>query len=164
MENNFEDFGTVFPLPSGIFYIGWVQSTANELNVGLDKNNNHGDKLYYNIGSGWNQSIINGSLMLHPVFGSCPSLYIGINERSIQEKNSLGVYPNPVKDKLFIKVDKPYDAALFIYDITGKMILAKNQNTSESIDISGVSEGIYFIRIEDSVLHTFVNKKIVVIK
>jgi Secretion system C-terminal sorting domain len=157
------DLDTLLNLPAGNFFIGWVQSTANELNIGLDKNNNNGDKLYYNIGSGWLQSIISGSLMLHPVFSSCPSLNIGLKENK-KQKASLEVYPNPANDKLFFRSESPFVAQVSIIDLTGKTVLAAKQSIAFGLDISELNQGIYFVRIEHSDLHTFDTKKIVVIK
>lgn len=163
--NGFIKFDLENPVPlSGTFYVGWVQSTANELNVGLDKNNNNGDKLYFNIGGGWNQSIISGSLMLHPVFKSCPYLYIGIPEKIKTEVGGINLYPNPANDRLFISTANPFDAAIQLRDLSGKIVLALSQNTSQGIDISEINGGVYFVSIENKMLHTFVNKKIVVIK
>jgi hypothetical protein len=163
--NGFLKFDLDYPIQlSGTFYVGWVQSTQYELNVGLDKNNNHGDKLFYNKGDGWFQSIITGSLMLHPVFKSCPYLYIGVPENSRADLADMEVYPNPANDRLFFRTAHPYEATIYLRDLTGKIITAKHQRTSEGIDISAIPGGIYFVSIENNLTHSFVNKKIVVIK
>ncbi|MBK9798280.1 MAG: T9SS type A sorting domain-containing protein [Bacteroidetes bacterium] len=135
---------TQLALSAGNFFIGWVQSTANELNIGLDKRTDNGSKLYYNIGSGWNQSIIFGSLMLHPVFGACEKLYIGVETNNSSVNTSLQVYPNPSSAWLHINTTEPYLAAIEIYDLTGKLVSSIKQNTNSPIDISKLDEGIYF--------------------
>ncbi len=148
---------------SGKFYVGWFQSTANELNIGLDKNTNNGDKLFFNIGSGWSQSIISGSLMLHPEFKSCPLLYISVPENSRLSANDIQVYPNPAKELLHLRSNKNLYAQISILDLSGKIILSQLQNTSEAISIAHLAPGIYFVRIENQDQNIFVNKKIVVI-
>ncbi len=158
------DLDTELVLPAGNFFIGWQQITANELNIGLDKNNNHGDKLYYNIGSGWLQSIISGSLMLHPVFSSCPNLYIGIAEKSKTAVNTLALYPNPAQDAFFIKSKSVFDATISLLDVSGKTVIRRSQSSAIGIDISGIEQGVYFVHIENRQDHTFTTKKIVVIK
>ena len=151
-------------LLSGTFYVGWEQSTANELNVGLDKSSDHSDRVFYNIGSGWFQSIRKGNLMMRPVFGSCPFLYIGIAEQNNLPKSSLEIYPNPAHDKLFLKTEKSFDANITLYDLTGKIIFTRKQSTSESIDVSSISEGLYFLRVKNRLLLTTVNKKVLIMK
>lgn len=157
------EMDSLIPL-SGTFYMGWYQFTANELNVGLDKKNNNNDKLFYNLGSGWLPSIISGSLMLHPVFGECANLYIGTNDKFNKAQDELEIFPNPANDKIQFKVSEDFTALVHIFDFTGKLILSVTQSTTQSIDISNLSEGIYFVRIENNTLNKITNKKMVVIK
>ena len=56
----------------GTFYVGWEQTTDDLLNIGLDKNNISNTYMYYNIGSGWNQSSYFGSWMIRPVLSMKP--------------------------------------------------------------------------------------------
>jgi hypothetical protein len=158
------DLDTNLALPGGNFFIGWKQSTANELNIGLDKNNNNGDKMYYNIGGGWLQSIISGSLMIHPVFSSCPNLYIGVNERKKKIEESLTIYPNPAQEYFFIKSKIAFDAQITLMDLSGKTVLRKAQNTNNAVDLTALQPGVYFVQIENKQDHTLITKKIVLLK
>ena len=60
------------------------------------------------------------------------------------------IYPNPVEDVLNIEIDN-YDSItdLNIYSTTGKIVFSKKQfdNKKTSIDISNISQGLYFLRI-----------------
>lgn len=58
------------------------------------------------------------------------------------------IYPNPATSKLFISHDVKIDR-VEIYNITGSRILNLNNSTTESIDISGLDSGLYFISVFD---------------
>jgi hypothetical protein len=75
----------------------------------------------------------------------------GLNTSSSQ--NFINIYPNPAKDKVYIKVsDKTKGIAdISLIDSRGKAVLTKkasftNGGTSE-IDITGISNGIYIVKI-----------------
>jgi hypothetical protein len=62
--------------------------------------------------------------------------------------SNLTMYPNPVTDELKINGIEG-DAAVKIYDIYGKQLIDINNLQDSSIDVSFLSEGIYFIKIEN---------------
>jgi endoglucanase len=66
----------------------------------------------------------------------------------IPQAGILDIYPNPVKERLFLKnavgVEK-----VSVYNLQGKALLEKSVQHSEmSIDVSGLPPGIYLIRTE----------------
>jgi endoglucanase len=66
----------------------------------------------------------------------------------IPQAGILDIYPNPVKERLFLKnavgVEK-----VSVYNLQGKALLEKSVQHSEmSIDVSGLQPGIYLIRTE----------------
>ena len=78
---------------SGTYYIGWKQTSPNKLNIGFDKNINNQDKIFYDLGSGWNNTGFEGSLMMRPVFVSAMDTIIaGIPTPNISKWS---IYPNP---------------------------------------------------------------------
>ncbi len=57
------------------------------------------------------------------------------------------LYPNPVKDKLFISVDKSITiTGLTIFDIQGKKVLQVN-SPFKSVNVSHLSQGLFFVKI-----------------
>ena len=65
-----------------------------------------------------------------------------------QESLQLKLFPNPVSDVLFFESElEPQE--ILIYDFTGKKILYLNYQNSPQhfIDVSGLSEGLYVIRV-----------------
>jgi len=62
--------------------------------------------------------------------------------------NSLKIYPNPTKDKLFISTNgKIANPIIQVFDTRGKLMFSKNINSNNSeIDVSQWSKGIYFVK------------------
>jgi len=88
--------------------------------------------------------------------GSCDALcnVTVINENAELEIN---IYPNPVKDVLTI--DGIYNS-VNIYDVFGKLVLTSQ--TQKIIDVSNLSNGVYFVNINTE--NTITVKKITIAK
>jgi hypothetical protein len=66
--------------------------------------------------------------------------------------SSLSMYPNPARDQIFISNPNglPIDT-IAIYDVRGRRVATHKQHdvlNEMSMDISGISNGIYFVRME----------------
>ena len=152
-ENKFTRYFFDAPLylSAGTYYIGFTQITNQFLNVGEDKNINSQDKVFYNVGGGWNNSPFFGSLMMRPFFGAKSDL-VGIENPTAKNDYTVSVYPNPANDKLFIKsnLDYPFQKISYtIVDLFGRTIFENILNISEYIDISSLADGVYFIRVTE---------------
>ena len=126
----------------GTFYVGWEQSTEDLLNIGLDKNNVSNSYMFYNIGSGWNQSSYFGSWMIRPVLSMKP-LVSSVDYVSFDTK----IYPNPVDTYCFVKTSEN-NCIINVFSVHGvmqKQIFSKNSLTK--LDLKDFSSGIYFIEI-----------------
>lgn len=62
------------------------------------------------------------------------------------EKLEVRIFPNPVSEKLYITSKNDAILKVSLYSINGQLIFSKNQNL-ESIDVSALSKGIYFIEV-----------------
>ena len=63
--------------------------------------------------------------------------------------NEIKIYPNPVKNQInVLGIDDDFDAQ--IYDLTGRLYFTKMNIQNNTIDISGLQNGIYFIKISSS--------------
>ena len=83
------------------------------------------------------------------------------------EDSFVDIYPNPVKDNLLIDFSGRfnYKATVEIMSITGKIIkrIAKENNRRIlNIDLNGISNGLYLIRINQQ--ETSIVRKLVVDK
>lgn len=153
-------YGTLAKAPDGKIYISSVFfdsiSTINNPNV-------------YGIGCSLqtrNFYLINQSGIGLPNF---ISNYLSPNNTitcstGISENENIGfdIYPNPVIDKLFVKMQGILKIELC--DVTGRVLLSKNNIVSNKekqyeIDISAFSEGIYLLMIQTKT--QLITKKII---
>ena len=79
---------------------------------------------------------------------------VGIVEPGIA--GHLNIYPNPVKDNLFIQLadKKSMNISLSITDLLGKTVLEQgfslqNVNETRAVDVSALKDGIYMLRLSD---------------
>jgi hypothetical protein len=133
----------------GKFYVGWIQTTEDLLNVGMDINTASNDKIFYNITGTWTKSKYEGSLMIRPVFGK--SIVTALAKKpSFIDNINLKLYPNPVNDILNFRIGDEITEQLYIYVIDTKgNIIYKSSITEKqgSIDLSGYIQGVYFLKI-----------------
>lgn len=61
-----------------------------------------------------------------------------------EEALNLSVYPNPASSELFFNSDYETPERVSIFDISGKAINCPTDLTRKSVDVSGLSNGIYF--------------------
>ncbi len=69
------------------------------------------------------------------------------------ENNNFVFYPNPAHDMITIAVKNSIDeiSGIKLYDLSGKIILEKSYSTikmSETVDLSKISKGMYFIEVQ----------------
>jgi len=139
-------------LGPGTYYIGIQQTSSLGLNIGFDYNNNHKDALYYDIGSGWKPSDINGSLMINPIFGRA-AFATGIEEpSSLARSKAFDLYPNPAQDRLYIRQSGQSEAytRVEILSSLGQSVLSTTYEKDAAIDVSSLGNGIYFIYLSSS--------------
>lgn len=127
------------------FYIGYRQLSEGRLGLGLDKSNDSGDRMFFNLDGTWRQNqIVSGSLMLRPVFGEekiVTSIAPTLAERPYK------LYPNP-SEGVFV-LEGSFDETT-VYDVRGQLIfhqINKNNNSTLPIDISSYPSGFYLLKI-----------------
>jgi hypothetical protein len=127
---------------SGEFYIGFTQFSNDFIHVGLDKLNDSGDKIFYNVGGGWVQNdAVKGSLMIRPHVSLAAPF-----EQSELPTSGYRIFPNPVVDRLFVEGQF---SEITIFDSFGRQIkLPREQaNDGEIINFGGQKPGIYIINL-----------------
>lgn len=70
-----------------------------------------------------------------------------LNITTQAQNTSVGLYPNPVKNKLNIKVENSTIKNLVLYTVLGKAVL-QLEAKANTIDFSNVKSGIYLLEIE----------------
>lgn len=80
---------------------------------------------------------------------------------SIETMNAqtASIYPNPVKDNLTIQnASNIIGSDIHIYSTTGQLVAKHSQWNGESIDVSRLCPGVYFININNSTTLKFVKQ------
>jgi len=129
----------------GTFYVGWEQQTNNLLNIGLDKNKLANQYMFYNVGSGWNNSIYPGAWMIRPIVSMEEVILSSVN----QTRYKFLIYPNPAKEELTI-ISSTANNLILIYNLQG--ILVKQlyvSNVESKININDLAIGMYVIEIKN---------------
>ena len=69
-------------------------------------------------------------------------------ERALRPLLDWVLSPNPAKDKLyFTNVDSPEQVELRAFNIFGELIWQAKHNTTDAIEVSNWTSGLYFIEI-----------------
>jgi hypothetical protein len=153
---------------SGTFYVGWLQTTDDNLNVGFDRNTDASSHTFYNVDGTWQGSSLSGSLMIRPLVGTAwQQSLTGINEHATEGFNCL-VFPNPANgNSVNISIPAKFNTdenrsktTLEVYDYLGQKLMEKP--FSDKLDISALSNGLYFIRLINSLSNKIFIGKFVV--
>ncbi|MBN2480511.1 MAG: T9SS type A sorting domain-containing protein [Bacteroidales bacterium] len=134
-------------IEDSVLYVGWMQLTEEFLNVGYDVNRNSRDKIFVNITGEWfnpGTSILPGSLMIRPVFGS--KAVVTHTAEYDESDADIIIFPNPAKDLLHILGENPLINRAILYDGLGRPVYSAD-DASFPIDVSVFPSGIYYLRI-----------------
>jgi hypothetical protein len=129
----------------GTIYIGFQQATNEFLAVGLDKNTDSGDQIFFNVDGSWQMNeLVQGSLLMRPRFDK------EIAENFVPPNNpgtiDPGIFPNPSEGLL--TVEGHFDQIL-LFDGYGRSanFTASEERESTVIDLTKNESGIYLIRL-----------------
>ena len=127
------------------FYIGFRNLADNGLwtAIGLDKNTDSGDKIYYSVDGSWQQNTtIRGSLMIRPHFTD--KLVTGLESA---ENPAIEIFPNPATGFFYIKGN--YDH-LQIIDSSGRQVAFQltKSNDSTRINLLHNKPGLLIVLLE----------------
>jgi hypothetical protein len=151
-------------LEAGDFYIGWSQGDDYNLAMGFDKNGGNlqtglgvNKDIYFNVGTGWQENS-NGDLvgvpMIRPLVGKAEPYTASI--KNIPQ--SFNLYPNPSNGKITITPPERGDWNQVEWmSMDGKTFGLLDFNGSV-IDLSGLSSGVYLIRLTDGIEKTAYEK------
>ncbi len=159
----------------GKFYIGWVQTTDHNLNVGFDASNNAGSHIFYNTTGNWESTSYKGSLMIRPVFGTPLPKNAASKSANV---DLFRIFPNPAKDGIIeIKFLKyvggllepqfadPNDEILSqttmeIFNLLGQKVYSSPYQ--QQINLSYLNKGVYIVRIYNSTTGRSMTEKLLI--
>ncbi|MFO8128614.1 MAG: T9SS type A sorting domain-containing protein [Bacteroidales bacterium] len=141
------------PVPiNNVFYIGWMQFTDDNLNVGMDMYNDASDHLYYNVLGYWQKTSYSGALIMRPVIGG-PFDPSGVPDNP-DPVRTLSAFPNPSRDGHFhIRLNGAPDAktasfTLHVSDLYGREVM--NLPFRRTVDASGLPRGMYILLLRNN--------------
>ncbi len=79
------------------------------------------------------------------------SVVLGVNDNLI---NKAGIFPNPVNDYVNIHTNTDAKSQLMVYDIYGRLHLAKMISGNTQINLSNLADGVYFVVVENDLYRT----------
>jgi hypothetical protein len=154
-------------MPQGRFYIGWEQSSIYNLNMGLDMNYQvngspaKNPEMWFKVYGVWAKTQLEGALMMRPIVGKWIDPPVGIVEERPQITFDAVVYPNPAKDMVYINTNSENDLHIELFDISGKM-MTSNEDHQKSLPLNAVTNGVYFVKIQDLVTGNTIVKKLLI--
>ncbi len=154
-----------YPLDStivvgGTFYVGWTQTNAVKMNLGLDKNRVNNDRMFYNVGDVWQQSQAPGSWMMRPVMVSTVDPFASVPEP--ESISTMELFPNPATDEVRIRFTGGAPRTIELMDATGRRVSTERYRTDGVISVNGLSEGLYVVRALDTDGRTLAQQRLIV--
>jgi hypothetical protein len=92
---------------------------------------------------------------------SCELIDIQNLSNETFDEHQYTIYPNPTLDKLNIDAHGNTVNHIELFDIQGKRVMTTSLTNSNQVDVSHLSPGIYFIKLDtgkNSIIHKFVKK------
>lgn len=96
----------------------------------------------------------NPFMLLGNVDVSIDEIWYGTVEQTVHVEptsyriNSLGIYPNPANNFIYIKNNSDFQT-IEIFDLTGKSVMKMNEFNQSMINISNLKSGLYLIKTND---------------
>jgi len=127
------------------FFIGWRQLDPERLNLGFDRNIDQSDEIFYSVNGGvsWLVSPFSGSAMVRPIFSTQMDTSLGLFEPETESIQIL-IFPNPVRDEVFIKNAGESLNEKLLLDAAGRVLMSTME---DSFDLQTLDSGIYFISV-----------------
>lgn len=88
---------------------------------------------------------------IQPVIKTTKENNLSVDTKSLKGDLVFSIFPNPTQDEITIQSeDFAPNSMVTILDLQGQQITSRRlRNTQSTIDVSNLTQGVYFIRIED---------------
>ena len=148
-------------IPAGTWYIGYIQTNATILNLGLDINTPADNtRKFINTTGNWTTSQLPGMWMIRPVFSGEP-LFTGI--QNPVPLSGMQIHPVPAADEIFIRYGSGNleDLNLSVFDYSGREVISTVDFTSR-LDVSELASGFYILHVRNTKTGEHSSEKFVV--
>ena len=146
------------------FYIGWTQTVDRFLNVGLDMNKVNNNRMLYSKGGIWYASEAPGTVMIRPIVSMTDLV---LSSQNIFSPTLFNIYPNPASSYLYIELKSNssyFDYYISIIDVYGRLLLLERWSEHSPLNVEGLKNGLYFVKIENSQRKVLSVQKLVIRK
>jgi len=139
---------------SGTIYIGFEKLQKDNMNIGMDANNNRQDKIFFKSDVNWQNATVPGALLIRPMIGS--NMILSVDE--LVPENSaevLKVYPNPASTSFSvgnIEIQNNPQAQLMIMNIFGQRV-HHQVGINSTVGIENLNTGIYIVKVQSANKH-----------
>ena len=140
---NYETGSESFPDPLIVVENQWQTFYLNISDLADGVNFDH---IFIFIGRGDGEPGVGSTFYIDDLMGPALQTTASLNDF---ESDQIMIYPNPTNDIIYFK-NILIDDAIRIYDINGRLI-RKIKTTSNSISVSDLSKGFYFIEVDGQV-------------
>ncbi len=156
-------------LSADTYFIGFEQTSRNYINIGFDRSRQIVGQNFYRVSNQWQQSFLNGAILLRPCFGARALVDIVVPEEQVL---SFSVYPNPASEQIFITLPETLHGVasslatccealrITLYDQQGRCVL--DCPFQESLDVSTLPVGLYLLRISHRATGRYAAQKIMI--
>ncbi len=135
------------PLPvDGTIYIG-IEQQDKRVFIGFDKNNNSKDKIFFKVQGAWANTSFEGSVFIRPEFGTTNPWPVSVGNTVENTDIQPLVYPNPANGELHIRLNDGEQATVFLYSVTGSLLLTERGNSLMTIATGQYPAGVYILRV-----------------
>ncbi len=123
------------------FYVGY---TSPAVRIGLDYNNNTADRIFVDVGGGWYQNTdVNGSLMIRPRFGKGVDNPVGIPEEVV----TIQAYPNPNNGEFYIDSKTKLVQVINLAGQSVPFIVQEYSNEQQKVNLQQTAPGLYILKV-----------------
>lgn len=153
------------PISAGGVFIGIIQSSDANLNIGYDYSNNQQNKLFYKTpADNWTNSMYEGSVMFRPVFGDRIHDY---PEPETQSPKSITISPNPIQQYSSFRIlltndfnPDTHNIVVDVFNLLGQRVYTATY--SPSISLQNIKTGVYIIRVSNHTTGYVESEKLIV--
>ncbi len=130
------------------FYVGWIQTSANAMSVGFDKNTNARSRAWFNTMDTWENSQFKGTVMIRPIIGTFKQAekYLAlISETQQPQPNKSQIKAIPISNNSYM-LQAPSEGNWQLFDLSGSLIMTfENKN---NFILSLPYKGIFILKWE----------------
>jgi hypothetical protein len=135
---------------SGTFWVGWTQTNAVPMNIGFDRNRNNQSRISYRVGTNWQTTAFQGSLMMRPVFVADVDPFIGLEERG-PVPDLVRLVPNPSNTSFrVVPTDGGAVGSMEVLDALGRSVHRSGRSPMEEVSTAHWPDGPYLVRLFDA--------------